>query len=725
MADISHDPESGTWLVTMRSSAYAFGLADDGALRHLHWGAPISPAAAATLRGRHAADPPVAERHLIWADEGANECVPWGAAKRYDEPTLKADYADGNRSVDLRYAGQRIVKEPGAVTADVDLEDADYGLSVRLYYRAHHGFDVLERWARIRNDGDAPVTLRLAYPANWWLPQREGRWRLRYLHGGWGAESQLASATLDAPGKFTLESRRGTTSHEFSPWFTLDAGHAAEESGEVWSGQLAWSGSWKLVFELTSAGLLHATGGWNDFDFAYRLDPGQDVTLPAFAGLWADGGFGTASREWHAWQRTRVMPRVRVAGETEPAQQPPLRPVLYNSWEATGFDVTADGQTRLAELAARIGVETFVVDDGWFTGRHHDRAGLGDWHVDTAKFPRGLDPLIDTVNALGMRFGLWAEPEMVNPDSDLYRAHPDWVYHFPGRERSLHRNQLMLNLARPDVRDWMFATLDRLLSQHDITFVKWDANRPVSEPGWPAAAAADGNPERIWVDHIRNLYAVIDALRAAHPGVAFEGCAGGGGRIDLGILSRVDEVWPSDNTDAWDRIRIQNGFSQAFAPQAMAAWVTDSPNFISGRDLPLEFRFHVAMAGALGIGGDLTKWTGKDLSEAAELIARYKQVRPVVQRGRLYRLGPGGTAAWQYLSADGAEAVVLAWWGRRPYGSRAERIRLTALDPGSTYRDDVTGTGHSGEVLVRDGLPLDSETRRDYGSTLVRLTRSL
>lgn len=736
MADISHDAETGTWLIAMRSSGYAFGLADDGALRHLHWGAPIGRTAAAAMRERHAADPPVAERHLTWAAEGADEYVPWGRM-RYDEPTLKADYADGNRSVVLSYAGQRIAQTPvpgtaGAVTAEVDLADPGYGLTVTLYYRAHHGYDVLERWARIRNAGSGPVTLRLAYPANWWLPRRDGAWRLRYLHGGWGCESQLAQAALCAPGKFTLESRRGTTSHEFSPWFTLDAGDAAEESGEVWSGQLAWSGSWKLVFEMTAAGLLHACGGWNDFDFAYRIAPGQDVTLPVFAGLRAEGGFGAASREWHSWQRTRVLgrgdrtgavrPRWRVAVPGPDAgEEPPLRPVLYNSWEATGFDVSEEGQARLARLAARIGVETFVVDDGWFTGRRGDRAGLGDWRADTFKFPRGLDPLIETVNGLGMRFGLWVEPEMTNPDSDLYRAHPDWVYHFPGREPSTHRNQLMLNLARPDVADWMFATLDSLLSAHDITFVKWDANRPVSDPGWPAAP--ERNPERAWVDHVHHLYAVFDALRAAHPGVAFEACAGGGGRVDLGILSRVDEAWPSDNTDAWDRIRIQNGFSQAFAPQAMAAWVTDAPNFISGRNLPLEFRFHVAMAGTLGIGGDLAKWTEYELTVAAGLIARYKRIRPVVQRGRLYRLGPEGGSAWQYLSADGGQAVVLAWWGPRPYGSRRERVRLAALDPGAAYRDDVTGAEHAGEVLMRDGLPLDGETRRDYGSAVIRLTR--
>src|SRR6202050_3123419 len=323
------------------------------------------------------------------------------------------------------------------------------------------------------------------------------------------------------------------------------------------------------------------------------------------------------------------------------AGQPELRPVLYNSWEATGFAVSEDGQARLAELAAQIGVECFVVDDGWFAGRNNDRAGLGDWTPDPMKFPRGLTPLIERVKALGMGVGLWVEPEMVNPDSDLYRAHPDWVYHFANRARTQRRNQLVLNLARPDVADWVFRTLDGLLSANDIGFVKWDMNRPFAEPGWPEQAGR--NPERIWTEHVRNLYAILDGLRAAHPGTDFESCSGGGGRVDLGILGRVQQVWTSDNTDAWDRVAIQEGFTQVYPAQVMAAWVTDSPNFLTGRRLPLSFRFHVATAGALGIGGDLLRWDPAELAEAARLVAVYKEIRPVIPAGGLLRVASART----------------------------------------------------------------------------------
>ena len=397
--------------------------------------------------------------------------------------------------------------------------------------------------------------------------------------------------------------------------------------------------------------------------------------------------------------------------------------MLYNSWEATGFAVSEDGQGRLAELAAQIGVECFVVDDGWFAGRNNDRAGLGDWTPDPVKFPRGLTPLIGRVQALGMRFGLWVEPEMVNPDSDLYRAHPDWVYHFANRARTQRRNQLVLNLARPDVADWVFRTLDGLLSANDIGFVKWDMNRPFAEPGWPEQAGR--NPERIWTEHVRNLYAILDGLRAAHPGTDFESCSGGGGRVDLGILGRVQQVWTSDNTDAWDRVAIQEGFTQVYPAQVMAAWVTDSPNFLTGRRLPLSFRFHVAMAGALGIGGDLLRWDAAELAEAARLVAVYKEIRPVIQRGSLYRVASARTdpvGASEYLSADGSEVVVLCWWGPGQLGGQLFRLRLAGLDPDARYTDADTGAEHLGAALMNVGL--DQPGGADFGSALIRMRRS-
>jgi alpha-galactosidase len=737
VAGIWHDEAAGAWLVEMRSTAYAFGLADEGtALRHLHWGAPVERDALADLAAAKGAELERREQRLSRARERPDEYVPWGGL-RYDEPSLKAEFADGARSVEWRVAGHRISREGPASTLEVDLADTGYPLLVTLGYRVYDGFDVLDRWATVRHGGDGPpIVIRQAHSANWWLPPR-ANWRLRYLHGGWGAETQLVETPL-IPGKIVLESRRGITSQQLNPWFTLDSdGTATEESGELWSGALAWSGSWKLTFETNPGGRAHACGGVNDFDWSYRLEPGDELVLPRFAGLHTTGGFGAASREWHAWQLAHVLgrgddrpgltaphwaPSHAEPAQATPAGPPPLRPVLYNSWEATSFQVTEAGQARLAELAARLGIECFVVDDGWFGGRHHDRAGLGDWTVNREKFPNGLRPLIERVNALGMRFGLWVEPEMVNPDSDLYRARPDWVYHFGGRTRSEYRNQLVLNLARPDVAEWVLETLDRLLAENRIEFIKWDMNRAFSEPGWPARA--DRDPERVWTDHVRSLYAIIDGLRAAHRGVEFESCASGGGRVDLGILRRVEQVWPSDNTDAWDRVKIQEGFTQAYPAQIMSAWVTDSPNFLTGRELPLSFRFHVAMAGALGVGGDLLRWTDQELAEAADLIAAYKGIRPAIQRGRLYRLASvqhGTFAASEYI--DGDDVVVLAWWGPQQLAARPSRIRLAALDPAARYQDAASGQRHWGSELLAAGLELPPQNPSTFGSALVHLIR--
>ena len=751
MAGVWHDGDAQIWGLEMHRTCYAFGLAADGtAVRHLYWG-PALPRAALTglaASGRGGISP--WERRISGGQAQPDEYVPWGGL-RYDEPSLKVEYADGTRALEWRFAAHRVTHHGSRAVLELDLADPAYGLLVTLHYQIYDGFDVLERWATIANPGPGgPVLIRQAHSANWWLPAGP-RWRLRYLHGGWGAETQLTQIGLNY-GKHVLESRSGTTSHHLNPWFTLDPdGAAAEDTGPVWSGALAWSGSWKLVCEVTPSGRLHACGGWNDFDWTHQLAPGGELVLPPFAGLHTTGGFGAASREWHAWQQAHVLGhgertgagRPRWAGGLarpavadgadgaagaeggRPATEPALRPVLYNSWEATSFAVSADGQARLAELAAKLGIECFVVDDGWFTGRQHDHAGLGDWTPDPAKFPHGLDPLIERVAALGMRFGLWAEPEMVNPDSDLYRAHPDWVYHFANRARTEHRNQLVLNLARPDVAEWVFRTLDGLLSRHGIRFVKWDMNRPFSEPGWPAEAGeADGNPERIWAEHVRNLYAILDGLRAAHPGVEFESCSGGGGRVDLGILGRVDQVWTSDNTDAWDRVRIQEGFSQVYPPQVMMNWVTDSPNWLTGRRLPLSFRFHVAMAGGLGIGGDLLGWSSDELAEAATLIASYKEIRPVIQRGHLYRvasLDSDPLGAWQYLARDGSEVVLLGWWGPDQCGTRLFRPRLAGLDSSASYLDPVTGQEYLGASLMDVGLDLGQTA--DFGSTLVRLRR--
>ncbi|MEV0112413.1 alpha-galactosidase [Streptomyces sp. NPDC050844] len=692
-----------TWLLSGPTSSYALRLTARDELLHLHWGPRIALADAEAL----AAEPLPAERGFESRLDGWEE-YPVEGGRRFTRPALSVRGA-GVRGTEWRFSGAETEEDDEAGQGELRLQfnDSAHQLAVTLVYRMRG--DIIERHAVLRHEGPAgapDLELLRADSATWTLPTRE-HWRLSQLHGRWAAESQLVRSPVTY-GEKVVGSRRGHTGHQHLPWVALDAEGATEERGEVYSCALGWSGSWRIAVAQLPDGAVQITGGSGSDDSGQLLlAPGEECVTPVFAGLWSDGGFGGASRAWHAYQREHVIPDAGVT-----------RPVLYNSWEATGFDIAEDQQRALAERAAAMGVELFVVDDAWFGRRVSDRAGLGDWTPNPDRFPGGLKPLADEVHALGMSFGIWVEPEMVNPDSDLYRAHPDWVQHHPGRDRTEFRNQLVLNLAREDVQEHLWERLDALLSSAPIDYVKWDFNRCFSDPGWPG----ERYPQRIWHDHVHALYALVDRLRAAHPGVAFESCSGGGGRIDLGILSRTDQVWTSDNTDPLDRLTIQHGFSQLHPARVMAAWVTDSPNTqLNDRVSSLRFRFVSAMAGVLGIGGDLTEWTESELAEAGEWVSLYKEIRPVVQLGDLYRLRPpeDSLSAVQYVHGD--ETVVLAWLRAQAYGEPSPRVRLRGLDPTAAYVCQGTGVVHRGAVLLHHGLR--TGLRGDLDAAVFRFRR--
>ncbi len=471
---------------------------------------------------------------------------------------------------------------------DIVLKDISRNVFVHLEYKVDSATGIIRRSSLIENRTNTSFLIEQASSATWNLP-RDPNYSLRYLTGRWADEWNLQQQTIH-PGRTVLESRRGSTGHQNNPWFAIERGSSQDEdTGDVWFGALGWSGSWRITIEEDQAQDVRVTGGFNPFDFGYRLAPGEKLQTPFFYGGYSHEGIGGASRLLHRFELSVILPQ---------APHPRPRPVLYNSWEATEFNVNEAGQEALAEKAASIGVERFVMDDGWFGQRKNDHAGLGDWYVNPVKFPHGLKPLIDKVHSLGMDFGLWVEPEMVNPDSDLYRKHPDWVLNFPGRPRTEARNQLVLNLARPDVRAYVYNFLDQLLTKNDIAFLKWDYNRNWSEPGWPAVAPED--EKKVYVAYTENLYSILRELRAKHPSIEIESCSGGGGRVDLGILRYTDEVWPSDNTDPFDRLRLQDGFTYAYTPGIMMAWVTESPNWVNGRSTSLEYRFLSAMQGSSG-----------------------------------------------------------------------------------------------------------------------------
>ncbi|GAA4804230.1 alpha-galactosidase [Streptomyces ziwulingensis] len=703
---ISHAPDTGLWLLSTPRTSYALRVDETGAPWHVGWGPRLTLEEAAGL-----VVPVAAAGNSFEGRPPVGEELPVDGGTRFGPPSLQVRYADGSRGFEWQPAGHRVLRDsPGSAELVLDFRDRLYPLHVALHYRVREDTDVIERRTVLRNAGGQHLRLLRADSAAWSLPALPG-YRISHLTGQWAAESRLRREPLPH-GETVLTSRRGITGHHAAPWVMLDAGDADEDRGRVWSAALAWSGSWRLTAQRTSDGRAGVTGGVGHEGTWVPLAPGAEFATPLFAGLFSQGGFGAASRAWHAYTRDHVLPH---AGETAP--------VLYNSWEATGFDVDEAGQKALAERAAALGVELYVVDDGWFGSRRSDRAGLGDWTPSRDRFPRGLGPLAETVHGLGMRFGLWVEPEMVNPDSDLYRAHPDWVLHTPGRARSELRNQLVLNFARDDVADWAHDWLTRLVADHGVDFLKWDMNRAFSEAGWPDVPDGD---DRLWTGYVANLYGVLDRLRAAHPALRIETCSGGGGRVDLGILARTDQAWTSDNTDAADRLVIQHGFSQLHPARVMSAWVTDVPNQLTGRTVPLRYRFHVAMAGLLGIGGDLARWSEAELAEGAALVAAYKEVRHLVQHGAQYRLsGPddAGARVVQYAAEDGSEALVLAW-RRGPRGDGPPLpVRLRGLTPGARYRDTRTGQVHSAAVLTAYGLAAEP-AGGDWSSDATHLVRT-
>ena len=693
------------WVLETQSTAYAFGLNAAGVLVNRYWGARLP----------RITDYPPAPDAADWAAFTAftallPEEFPTDAGPKFIEPCLKVAFSDGVRDTVLVFDSHEVAGDELRIV----LRDQHYPLRVTLHYRAHEHADLIERWATIQNHGEAPVTLERVFSAQWHVPPHEA-YRLSHLHGRWLDETHLTRDPLTA-GVKVLESRRLTTSHHHNPWFALDRleAPASESVGDVWFGVLAWSGNWKITAEVTSFGGTRVGVGLNDWDFALRLDANGSYRTPSSIAGYSAQGFGQASRNLHDFVRDAVVPHPNVP-----------RKVLYNSWEATYFDVDEASQVKLAEVAAEMGVELFVLDDGWFHGRKNDHAGLGDWWPDEQKFPNGLTPLIDRVKTLGMEFGLWLEPEMVNPDSDLYRAHPDWVIHFPTRERTQMRNQLILNVARTDVQDHLIGLLDRLLSDHDIRFIKWDMNRNVSEPGWPEAITRGQEARELWVRYVEGLYRIWGTLRERHPHVIWQSCSGGGGRADLGILRLTDQVWISDNTEAASRLRIQEGFSNVFPASVMECWATDT-----GADRhSLEFRMHVAMTGVLGVGGDLLEWSRDDRMEAKRLIAQYKEVRHIVQFGDAYRLRSAFDSPFssvQYVSKDQSESVVFGFRTHFAPPMVLPNVRLQGLDPNALY--EVEGEGaRSGAAWMNAGLNLELNDMyvavQDFHSVMRRIRR--
>ncbi|MBI9048917.1 MAG: alpha-galactosidase [Anaerolineaceae bacterium] len=686
--------DKNSWVLEMDSCAYALGLSPNGYLTHRYWGPRLQHADDYPLPK----DPDEEDSFNLPENRRLLE-YPTAEGADYRDPCLCIRFQDGVRDVRLRFVDAEAEQDKDILK--IHLTDLSYELHVILCYQIHSRYDLIERWVEIYQEGMKPIDVSRIFSSIWHLPDLE-TYRLSYTSGKWADEMKMHHEIL-GPGKKVLASRRLITGHNGNPWFALDDGTATEYTGKVWFGTVAWSGNWKTIAEISENQMLQILSGINDWDFNWQLQPGERFTTPHAIGGFSSEGFHEASQKMHDYVREEYLPHGKIT-----------RKILYNSWEATTFDVDVHSQIALAKNAAEMGVELFVLDDGWFNRRNDDRAGLGDWWPDEKKFPEGLTPLIDEVKKLGMDFGLWIEPEMVNPDSDLYRLHPDWVIHFPGLDRTLARNQLILNLAKNEVQEYLISVLDKLLSENDIRFIKWDMNRNVSEPGWPDAS---GDARELWVRYTMGVYHVWQTLRQRHPNIIFQSCSGGGGRVDLGIMKYADQVWPSDNTEASARLCIQENYLQLFPAATMESWVTDQNEAV----IPLAFRFHVSMCGVLGIGGNIANWSDTEREEAKHWISEYKKYREIIHWGDRYLLRSAveyAVSAVLYISQDQQNGVLFAF---RTYC--AEPVETPTIYPRGLAANqlyEIVGQIKSGSAWEEVGIRLSLS---NFSSVLIPINR--
>ncbi|MFE9809849.1 alpha-galactosidase [Streptomyces sp. NPDC005548] len=687
------------WTLRTDNTSYTVRLSPDGPWAELDaWGptgVEHGPSALDWSRRTHFITP---------ADAAPAEYLPYGL-RPFTGSELVASRPGAERGMwwDFESAQQ----EDGTLRL-VFMDDV-LGLRTTLCYATVPATDVILRWTELTSTADEELRLERLDSAAVTVPVTTTA-RLTYLAGQWSQEFQRTRLDL-AWGTFTMGSLQGTPGHAYAPWLAVQDGDADATYGIA----LEWPGNWHITAEAEPGGSVRVRAGRVPHEGVVVLAPGETLTTPRLACAFSPDGLDGLSRVWHRYERHLTGERIHRP-----------RKVLYNSWEATGFDVDAAGQRELAEAAAEMGAELFVVDDGWFTGRADDTGGLGDWYPDPEAFPGGFGRFVDDVRALGMDFGLWVEPEAVSPTSDLHARHPDWVYRVDGRPARLVRNQLLLDLGRADVQDFVTGTLDRLLTDHAVSYLKWDMNRPPTERGRPGAGRAD----RLDLDagHVNGYLRVLDHLRSAHPDVTIEGCAGGGGRIDHATIARTDVVWPSDNTAPLDRLSVQYGFLHAHAPHVMSSWVTDAPGIFDPRPRSLAFRFVTAMCGVLGIGADLRAWTAEQRAEAARWIARYKDVREIIHRADVRLLGSPAdpTCGVQYDDPRTGVTVVAALSTGRLDGAplvpgRPSRLRLRGLAPDGHYRDAASAVPYSGAHLLHYGLPF--RWSADHDAELVVLER--
>lgn len=643
------------------------------------------------------------------------------------EAALRAIQADGNTSTELMYLSHTSEKKNNdLIHTVISLKDDHYDLFVDIHYNAYQQDDIIEQWVEIRNK--QTKSIRLTEFASSDLSFNAHRYYVSHFHGDWAYEMNMSEQQL-TEGIKVIDSKLGVRAHQFThPCFILSLdGPAQENAGTVIGGTLAWPGSFRFSFEVDNSNILRVLSGANPYASEYTLDKGESLKTPELLFAFSSEGTGKITRNFHRWARKYGIKN----GDKE-------RSVLLNNWEATYFDFDEPKLTRIIDDAAKMGFELFLLDDGWFGNKHprnNDRAGLGDWQTNKTKLPNGIPYLINECKKRNIKFGIWVEPEMVNPRSELYENHPDWVIAQPHRDRTLQRNQLILDLSNPEVQDFVYNTVDRILSENPgIEYVKWDCNRYVFNSG-SSYLPAD-RQTHLFFDYSKNLLEILNKVSKKYPNITFMACSGGGGRIDYGTMKHFDEYWISDNNDPLYRIYTQWGAQYFFPTIGLASHVSVSPNHISNRSFSLKTRFDIAMAAKLGMDLQPSQMTPDEYGFSQNAIQTYKEIRKTILWGDLYRiLSPytSNRVVYMYVNDNKSEAVVFNFLIRKEIYPTPPNYVLQGLDPQKKYKltelnknkgwsrfDKYEGKTFSGEYLMKVGF--NFAMYEEYESVVFKLT---
>ncbi|RAK22098.1 alpha-galactosidase [Anoxybacillus vitaminiphilus] len=723
---IIYNDSTKTFHLQAKDTSYIMQVVRSGYLAHLYWGKKIReanmPRKLQFLDRAFSPNPEPADRTFS-LDTLPQEYPAYGNTD-FRTPAYQVQFENGTTVSDLRYQSHRIFKgkpkleglpatyienENEAESLEIVLHDAVSSLKAVLLYTVYENFNVITRSVRFENEGEQTIKLLRALSMN--VDFFHADYELLHLSGAWARERHIERRPL-VVGTQSIESRRGASSHQHNPFIALLQKGAGEYHGEVYGFSLVYSGNFLAQVEVDQYKTARVSLGINPFDFTWLLEPGESFQTPEVVMVYSANGLNDMSNTYHKLYRTRL-----ARGQYRDQE----RPILINNWEATYFHFNEEKILQIAEAGKELGIELFVLDDGWFGKRDNDKSSLGDWFVDKNKLPNGMESLARKVRSMGMQFGLWFEPEMISVDSELYRRHPDWCLHVPNRSRSEGRNQLILDYSRREVCDYVIKAVSDILKSAPISYVKWDMNRHMTEIG--SSALPPERQRETAHRYMLGLYRVMEEITSAFPHVLFESCSGGGGRFDPGILYYMPQTWTSDNTDAVSRLKIQYGTSLVYPISAMGAHVSAVPNHQVHRVTSLDIRGNVAMSGNFGYELDLTKLTEQEKEKVKEQVAFYKEIRHLVQYGDFYRiLSPfeGNETAWMFVSEDKSEAFVAYFRVLAEPNAPLSFLRLKGLDPNKNYQLLENGEVYGGDELMYVGLNIP-QLQGDYVSCVWRL----